>query len=114
MMAVGIETLNAYGGTVRLDVEKLAAHRRLDMARFENLMMKEKTVALPCEDPITFGVNAAKPIIDSLSPGDVERIELLISCSESGIDFGKSISTYVHHHLDLSRNCRLFEIKQAC
>ena len=63
MKLVGIEAINVFAGTACLDVKKLAAHRKLDMTRFENLLMKEKTVALPYEDPITYGVNAAKPII---------------------------------------------------
>jgi polyketide biosynthesis 3-hydroxy-3-methylglutaryl-CoA synthase-like enzyme PksG len=114
MIPVGIEAMNVYGGSASLDVMALAKHRKLDMLRFENLLMKEKTVALPHEDPITFGVNAALPLIEALSQAERDRIELLITCTESGIDFGKSISTYIHHHLGLNRNCRLFEIKQAC
>lgn len=114
MKEVGIEYINAFGGTAFLDVMELAKHRKLDEARFSNLLMKEKAVALPFEDPVTFAVNAAKPIIDKLSKQERERIELLITCTESGIDFGKSISTYVHDYLGLSRNCRMFEIKQAC
>jgi polyketide biosynthesis 3-hydroxy-3-methylglutaryl-CoA synthase-like enzyme PksG len=39
---------------------------------------------------------------------------MLITCTESGIDFGKSMSTYIHHYLGLNRNCRLFELKNAC
>lgn len=113
-MTVGIETMNVFGGTAYLDVMELARHRNLDTSRFANLLMKEKTVALPYEDPITFGVNAALPLVESLSPDEKDRIELLITCTESGIDFGKSISTYIHHYLGLNRNCRLFEIKQAC
>lgn len=114
MTNVGIEALNVFGGTASLDVMELARHRKLDTARFENLLMKEKTVALPYEDPVTFGVNAAKPIIDRLTPAERDRIELLITCTESGVDFGKSMSTYIHHYLGLNRNCRLFELKQAC
>jgi len=114
MISVGIEAINVFGGTTYLDVMQLAKYRNLDTARFENLLMKEKTVALPCEDPVTNGVNAAKPIVDSLSQAEKDRIELLITCSESGIDFGKSMSTYIHHYLGLNRNCRLFELKQAC
>lgn len=114
MTIVGIESLNFFGGTAYLDVMELALHRKLDVARFENLLMKEKAVALPYEDPVTYGVNAAKPVIDSLSVAEKNRIELLITCTESGIDFGKSLSTYMHHYLGLNRNCRLFEIKQAC
>lgn len=113
-MLVGIEALNVFGGTVCLDVAKLAQYRRLDTARFENLLMKEKTVALPVEDAVTFAVNAARPVVDALSAEEKDRIELLITCSESGVDFGKSMSTYVHHYLGLNRNCRLFELKQAC
>lgn len=114
MVSAGIEAMNVFGGTAYLDVMELAKYRHLDTARFENLLMEEKAVALPYEDPVTFGVNAAKPIIDALSEAEKERIELLITCSESGIDFGKSLSTYIHEYLGLNRNCRLFEIKQAC
>jgi polyketide biosynthesis 3-hydroxy-3-methylglutaryl-CoA synthase-like enzyme PksG len=114
MVSVGIEAMNVFGGTTYLDVTELAKHRGLDMARFENLLMKEKTVALPYEDPVSFAVNAAKPVIDSLSQAEKDRIELLITCTESGIDFGKSMSTYIHHYLGLNRNCRLFELKNAC
>jgi polyketide biosynthesis 3-hydroxy-3-methylglutaryl-CoA synthase-like enzyme PksG len=114
MMSVGIESMNAFGGSAFLDVMALARHRQLDMKRFDNLLMTEKSVALPFEDPITFGINAARPLIDLLSEEEKGRIELLITCSESGIDFGKSISTYIHHYLGLHRRCRLFEIKQAC
>ena len=113
-MQAGIEAMNVFGGTTYLDVNKLAEHRGLDMARFDNLLMKEKSVALPYEDGVSYGVNAAKPILDNLSDKEKDRIELLITCTESGIDFGKSLSTYIHHYLGLSRNCRLFEIKQAC
>ena len=114
MITVGIEAMNVFGGTTYLDVLQLAQYRQLDTKRFENLLMKEKTVALPYEDPVTFGVNAAKPLIDSLSEAEKDRIELLITCTESGIDFGKSISTYIHNYLGLNRNCRLFELKNAC
>jgi polyketide biosynthesis 3-hydroxy-3-methylglutaryl-CoA synthase-like enzyme PksG len=114
MNQVGIEAMNAFTGTAFLNVDKLAKHRNLDTARFENLMMLEKTVALPYEDPVTFGVNAAKPIIDALSQDEKDRIEMVITSTESAFDFGKSMSTYFHHHLDLNRNCRLFELKNAC
>jgi len=114
MTTVGIEALNVFGGIAYLDVMELARHRKLDTTRFENLLMKEKTVAMPYEDPVSFGVNAAKPLVDALSEAERNRIELVITCSESGIDFGKSMSTYMHHYLELSRNCRLFELKSAC
>ena len=114
MKSVGIEALNIYGGAAKLDVGVLARARQLDPTRFENLLMKEKSLAMPYEDPVSFAVNAAKPIIDDLSEDEKKRIELVITCSESGIDFGKSMSTYIHDYLGLNRNCRMFELKQAC
>jgi polyketide biosynthesis 3-hydroxy-3-methylglutaryl-CoA synthase-like enzyme PksG len=114
MNLVGIEAMNVFAGTAFLNVKKLAEHRKLDTTRFENLLMHEKTVALPYEDPITFAVNAAKPLVDALTPEEKDRIEMVITCTESAFDFGKSMSTYCHNLLGLNRNCRLFELKNAC
>lgn len=114
MTAVGIESMNVFGGAAFLDVIKLANYRKLDTTRFANLLMKQKAVALPYEDPVTYAVNAAKPLLDKMSSQEKDRIEMLITCTESGIDFGKSLSTYIHQCLGLNRNCRLFEVKQAC
>jgi len=111
---VGIEALGVYGGAASLDVRALCLHRGLDMPRFDNLLMREKTVALPFEDPVTFAVNAARPLVEAMSAEERNRIEMVVTCTESGIDFGKSLSTYIHHYLGLSGHCRLFEIKQAC
>lgn len=113
-MATGIEAINAYIGRASLDVRLLFEERKLDVKRFSNLMMEEKSVNLPCEDPVTNAVNAARPIVDSLGEDERERIELLIVGTESGLDHGKAISTYIHHHLGLGRRCRSFEVKHAC
>ena len=113
-MKVGIEAIHAYGGRACIDVGELGRARGLDSARFEHLLMKRKTVSFPFEDPVSFAVNAARPLVDALSERQRRRIELLIVSTESGIDFGKAMSTYVHHHLGLERNCRTFELKQAC
>lgn len=113
-MQIGIESINAYVGQTTLDIRTLFQERGLDMSRYDNLMMQQKTVGLPFEDPVTNAVNAAKPLIDQLSEKDKNKIELVITATESGLDFGKSLSTYIHKYLGLSRNCRLFEVKQAC
>ncbi|UJR87261.1 MULTISPECIES: hydroxymethylglutaryl-CoA synthase family protein [Sandaracinus] len=113
-MSVGIEAMNLYAGSTRLDVRTLFEARGLDLDRFANLMMRGKSVALPWEDAVTHAANAAKPLIDRLPPSERDRIEMVITATESGLDFGKSLATYVHAHLGLRRSCRLFEIKQAC
>ena len=114
MMSVGIEAMNAYVTRAYIDVKELFLARNLKLERFDNLMMLEKAVNVPCEDAITNAVNAAKPIIDRLNEKERNAIEMVITSSESGLDFGKSLSTYIHHYLGLSKHCRLFEIKQAC
>lgn len=113
-MAVGIESINAYVGRASLGVRQLFEARGLEMQRFTNLMMERKSVNLPCEDPVTNAANAAKPLVDALSPEQRSAIELVIVGTESGLDFGKPISTYIHHYLGLDRRCRSFEVKHAC
>lgn len=113
-MNVGIESINFYGGPAYIDVRELFRYRGLDLSRFDNLLMEKKSVGLPCEDGVTNAVNAAKPLIDQMTESEKNSIEMVITCSESGVDFGKSMSTYVHDYLELNRNCRLFELKQAC
>lgn len=113
-MGIGIEAINAYVGQVCIDVRTLFQARSLDFKRIDNLMMEQKSVSLPCEDVVTNAVNAAKPILDCLSMQEKQQIELVIAATESGLDFGKAITTYIHDYLGLSRRCRVFEIKQAC
>ncbi len=113
-MTVGIEAIHSYGGRAFLDIRTLFEARGLDLRRFDNLMLHRKSVPFPCEDAVSYAVNAAKPLIDALSPEEKGRIEMIIVATESGLDFGKSLGTYVHHYLGLERTCRLFEVKQAC
>ncbi|ATQ70577.1 MULTISPECIES: hydroxymethylglutaryl-CoA synthase family protein [Methylosinus] len=113
-MTVGVERFGFYGGVACVDVGRLAQARGLDPQRFNNLLMRRKSLHLPFEDPVSFAVNAAKPLVDALTAAERESIGLLIVASESGIDWGKSITSYVHPHLGLSRRCRMFEVKQAC
>ncbi|MEO8033560.1 MAG: hydroxymethylglutaryl-CoA synthase [Acidobacteriota bacterium] len=111
---VGIEALNAYCGLAYIPVEALFVGRGLNQERLGNLMMQQRSLGLPFEDPITSAVNAAKPIVDALDPAEKDRIEILITSTESGIDYSKSVASYVHEYLGLSRRCRVIEAKQAC
>ncbi|MEU6439349.1 hydroxymethylglutaryl-CoA synthase [Streptomyces sp. NPDC047046] len=113
-MAVGVEAINAYVARACFDVAELFRGRGLDMSRFDNLMMRRKSVNLPCEDAVTNAVNAAKPVLDRLTAEERDAIELLVVGTESGLDLGKPLSTYIHHHLGLSPRCRSFEVKHAC
>jgi polyketide biosynthesis 3-hydroxy-3-methylglutaryl-CoA synthase-like enzyme PksG len=110
----GIEALNVYAGIARIAVPELFAGRGLDPTRLANLAMAERSVGLPFEDPVTNAVNAARPLLDALSTADRDSIELLVTSTESGVDLSKSVASYVHEYLGLSRTCRLLEVKQAC
>jgi len=113
-MAVGIEAINLYAARASLDVRQLFSARGLDLQRFGNLMMSQKSINLPCEDPVTNGVNAARPVVAGLTPSQRDQIELLVVATESGLDYAKPISTYIHEYLGLNRRCRSFEVKHAC
>ncbi len=113
-MTVGIERIGVYCGAAFVDVAKLATARGLNPARFANLLMRRKSLSFRFEDPVSFAVNAARPMIDALSAAERTSVEALIVATESGIDWGRSIGNYVHRHLGLERHCRMFEVKQAC
>jgi polyketide biosynthesis 3-hydroxy-3-methylglutaryl-CoA synthase-like enzyme PksG len=110
---VGIESINAYLGRGYIEIEQLFKHRGLDLARYENLLLNKKSIAFPFEDVVTNAVNAAKPLVKEL-PNQGQEVRMLITATESGLDLGKSASTYIHQHLGLSSDCRLLEFKQAC
>jgi polyketide biosynthesis 3-hydroxy-3-methylglutaryl-CoA synthase-like enzyme PksG len=112
--SVGIEAMNAYCGVACVPVQEFFKHRKLDQRRFANLAMEMRSVGLPIEDPITHAVNAAKPVVAALDDEARSSIEVLVTATESGVDYSKSIASYVHEFLDLSRNCRLLEVKSAC
>ncbi|HEY6797888.1 MAG TPA: hydroxymethylglutaryl-CoA synthase [Kineosporiaceae bacterium] len=111
---VGIDGLNVYCGVAQIPVPDLFAGRGLDAARLDNLMMRSRSVGLPCEDPVTNAVNAARPLLDALTSQQRDRIEVLVTATESGLDYSKSLASYVHEYLGLGRRCRLLEVKQAC
>lgn len=111
---VGIQALNAYCGTAHLRIHDLFQARGFDPARLSNVLMNSKTVALSCEDAVTYAVNAAQPLIAALSDEERDSIELLAVGTESGVDHSKSVAAWTHRLLGLSPSCRLVELKQAC
>ncbi|WP_256104202.1 hydroxymethylglutaryl-CoA synthase family protein [Streptomyces sp. ODS05-4] len=113
MRPIGIEGLNAYCGLAYVPVRDLFEGRGLDPDRVGNLMADHRSVLLPWEDPVTNAVNAAKPLVDALGE-DAARIELLVTSTESGVDFSKSVASYAHRYLGLSPRCRIMEVKAAC
>jgi 3-hydroxy-3-methylglutaryl CoA synthase len=73
--------------------------------------IRSRSIAPLCEDPVTLAVNAARPLVEAAGP---DAFELLIVATESGFDYGKPLSSYVHRHLGLNSRCRNLETKHAC
>jgi len=109
---VGIEKLRVYPGSLVLAMSDLCAARGHDIANIRDTMMvDERSLNVPWEDPVTMAVNAANPM---LSKDDRARIGLVIVASESGVDQEKPISTWVQRYVDLPSRVRNFEVKHAC
>lgn len=111
---VGIESVGVYCGVASVDVPALFRARGLDDKRRANLMMRRRSVAMPCEDVVTFAATAARPVLDALTDAQRRSIELVVVGTESAVDWGRSVSSFVHGLLGMHASCRLFEVKQAC
>jgi 3-hydroxy-3-methylglutaryl CoA synthase len=107
---VGIDDLNLYAST--LSIDNAAIGRERGTSRYFDLVgIKRRSIAPPFEDAVTLAVNAARPLVEAAGR---DAFELLIVATESGFDFGKPLSSYVHRHLGLGQRCRNLEVKHAC
>ena len=109
---VGIERITAYPCTMSLDMVELAQARGKDPAHpKDDLWIDTRSINPSYEDPITMAVNAALAVLDDDLRKDVE---LVIAGTESSLDFGKPLTTYVQRLCGLGSNVRNFETKHAC
>ncbi len=111
-MPLGIEAINLYAGRLYADAVEIAVRRGKDANVIsQQVMIHQRSVIPPFEDVVTLAVNAAQPLFKHIDPMD---IGLLIVGTESGLDFGKPITTWVQRLCELSPQCRNFEVKHAC
>jgi len=108
---VGIDALNVYGSTLSVDTVVIADARGLAAKEVEVTGFDLRSLTPPWEDVVTLAVNAARPLVELAGR---DAFELLIVATESGIDWGKPLSSYVHRHLRLGPRCRNVELKHAC
>lgn len=110
--SIGIEKIQVYPTTLKLDLSLLARDRGDDVGHMHReLMVYERGVNPPWEDTVTMAVNAA---MSMLTDADRQSIGLLIVGTETGLDLEKPLSSWVHRYLALPSSCRHFEIKGAC
>lgn len=113
-MRVGIEKMNLYGGRAYLDIADLTTARGGTLQELERRQMvpyEARAIVPPYEDPVTLAVNAVER---TLAPEDREQVELIVVATESGVDFGKPISTWVQRFCELPAHSRSFEVKHMC
>lgn len=111
-MEIGIDKIGFYAPDLYVDMRELATARGIEPDKFTIGIGQEKMALAPItQDPVTLAANAALNTIDKK---DIEKIDLVIFGTESGIDQSKSAAVYVHELLKLKSEARCFEIKQAC
>lgn len=111
-MKIGIDQISFYTPHLYVDMNDLAEARGIEPAKFTvGIGQDEMALAPITQDPVTLAANAAKQI---LSEADKKDIDLVLFCTESGIDHSKSAAIYVHELLGLNSEARAVELKQAC
>ncbi|WP_149263334.1 hydroxymethylglutaryl-CoA synthase family protein [Actinomadura sp. K4S16] len=108
---IGIDDLNVYGSTLVIHAEDIAAVRGTPPKRLAQWRLESRSLVPPYEDPVTLAVNAARPLVDEHGAAE---FGLLLVASESGLDYSKPLSSYVHEFLGLPGRCVHSEIKHAC
>ena len=108
----GIHKIGFYSGPMFLDIAGLARARGGDLdSMCPGMMLYQRSVQPPWEDPVTMAVNAAK---STLTAVDLASVRLLLVASESGPDQEKALSTWIQRHLGLRDDVRNVEVKGAC
>jgi hydroxymethylglutaryl-CoA synthase len=111
-MQVGIDALSFYTPRYFLDLRQLAKARLVDPQKYLiGLGQEYMAVPPPDEDIVSMAATAA---LQALRNIDRNSIAMLLLATESGIDHSKAAGIWVHHLLDLPKNCRIIELKQAC
>jgi 3-hydroxy-3-methylglutaryl CoA synthase len=110
-MDVGIDDIGFYGGPLTISYAEIARTRGLGERGQQAAQFTRRSVVPPFEDPVTLAVNAARPIVDAAG---ADSFGLLLVATETGLDYARPLSTYVHRFLGLPAGCRHMELKNAC
>jgi hydroxymethylglutaryl-CoA synthase len=110
-MKVGIDSIRFYTPRYCLDLEHLARMRGIDPQKIK-IGLGQERMSIPSidEDVVTMALEAA-----SLLPRqDLDRVDMVLFATETGVDQSKAAGIFVHKLLNLSPYCRVVELKQAC
>jgi len=111
-MKIGIEDIKFYIPAFYISLKNLAKKRNVNVKKYLVGLGQEKmSVVPPDENIVSMAANAASYIVNNKNK---KSIGMVLFATESGIDQSKSAGIYVHSLLDLPKNCRILELKQAC
>lgn len=111
-MEIGIDKIGFYTPQAYVDMVKLAEARNVEPEKYTVGIGQEKMAVAPVtQDAVTLAANAALQILDE---EDLEKIDLVIFGTESGVDNSKAGAVYVHDLLGIQPHARAIEVKQAC
>ena len=109
---IGIDKMNFFTPNTYIDLVKLAEHRGIDPNKF-TVGIGQSKMAVPTitQDTVSMGANAALPILDAT---DLDKIDLIVVGTETGIDESKSSAAFIHQLLNIHPFAKSVEVKQAC
>lgn len=111
-MKIGIDKIGFAMPKFFLDIRDLATARGIEPDKFtKGLLQLEMSIPPVSQDIVTLGAQAAFEILDK---EDLEKIDMIIVGTESGIDQSKASSVFIHNLLDIQPFVRAIEVKEAC
>ncbi len=111
-MKIGIDKIGFYVPSYYIELKELAIARNVDPDKYLiGLGQSKMAIIEKSQDCVTLAANAANQI---LKKEDIDKIDLVLFTTESGIDESKAAGLYVSSLLGLSKKCRFVELKQAC
>lgn len=111
-LKVGIDKISLHVPRFYVDLVELAEKRNVDPNKWTlGIGQNRMAVNEANEDIVTMAANAAYKI---LTEDDKKEITQVIFATESGIDYSKAASTYIHELLDINKYAKSYEVKQAC
>ena len=111
-MKIGIDKIGFAMPKYYLDIRDLATARGIEPDKFTTgLLQLEMSIPTVSQDIVTLGAQAAFEILDK---EDLEKIDMIIVGTESGVDQSKASSVFIHGLLDIQPFVRAIEVKDAC
>jgi hydroxymethylglutaryl-CoA synthase len=109
---VGIDSISFFTSNMYIDLASLAKERNIDSDKYyKGLGQHQMATPAVDEDVVTLAANAAINIVNDDNKHEITNV---LFATESGVDQSKAAGIFVHQLLDLPKNCRVVELKQAC